>query len=94
VAHGDPNPGRYAVSVTRLGLPLARLISEHTIPEPSKEHAGDSNSTSPVFRPGTARPIQALNGTAGSLSVWSSISASGAFRFADSMPLIALALLA
>jgi hypothetical protein len=33
--------------------------------------------------------MQALNGTAGYLSVWSSISALGALRFTDSMPLIA-----
>jgi hypothetical protein len=37
--------------------------------------------------------MQALSGTAGYVSVWSSISAVGALRLTDSMPLIALALL-
>jgi hypothetical protein len=46
-----------------------------------------------IGRPGTARPMQASSGTAGYLSVWSSISALGALRLTDSMPLMALALL-
>jgi hypothetical protein len=47
----------------------------------------------PIGRPDTARPIQPSSRTAGYVSVWSSISAVGALRFTDSMPLIALALL-
>jgi hypothetical protein len=47
----------------------------------------------PIGRPGTARPIQASSRAAGYLSVWSSISALGALRLTDSMPLIGLALL-
>ena len=47
----------------------------------------------PIGRPGTARSIQASSGTGGYLSVWSSISALGALRLTDSMPLTALALL-
>jgi hypothetical protein len=47
----------------------------------------------PIGRPGTARPMKASTQRRGYLSVWSSISAFGALRFTDSMPLIALALL-
>jgi hypothetical protein len=42
---------------------------------------------------GTATPMQASSGTGGYLSVWSSISALGALRSTDSMPLMALAYL-
>ena len=42
-------------------------------------------------RPG--KTDRTSSGTAGYLSVWSSISAVGALRLTDSMPLIALALL-
>ena len=44
----------------------------------------------PIGRPGTADT--GVSGTAGYLSVWSSISALGALRLTDSMPLIALVL--
>jgi hypothetical protein len=42
---------------------------------------------------GTTTPMQASSGTGGYLSVWSSISALGALRSTDSMPLMALAYL-
>ena len=49
----------------------------------------------PIGQPGTARPMrrQVEQLAAGYLSVWSSISAVGALRLTDSMPLMALALL-
>src|SRR5512132_2956126 len=68
-----------------IGGPV-RSRTPHGVPGPSA-------TRDRIGRPGTARPIQASRGAAGYLSVWSSISASGALRFTDSMPLIALALL-
>ena len=47
----------------------------------------------PIGRPTTAGIRRAGSGSAGYLPVWSSISALGALRLTDSMPLIALALL-